>query len=358
MRATSAPWQLLSVILAGVLNEHQRRVIEYLKAENQALREQIGGKRVKLTDIERRRLAVLGKAVGRKTLSEICSIVTPDTILRWHRMLVARKYDGSKSRRCGRPRVMLAIRELVIRMATENRHWGYERIEGELRKVGHRVARTTVANILREDGIEPAPLRSKRTTWAEFLEMRWGSIAAMDFFTVEAWTLKGLKRFHVLFVIDLATRRVEIVGVTDRPNGKWVCNMLRRQLDDFDGFLRHHTHLIHDRDPLFTQAMADILGACGVQPIKLPPRSPNLNAYAERFVRSIKHECLNRLIPIGERHLQAAIDAYADHYNRTRPHQALGNELLAPSSESATNDGTVVCDERLGGLIRSYQRAA
>ena len=188
--------------------------------------------------------------------------------------------------------------------------------------------------------------------------MHWGSVAAMDFFTVEAWTTRGLTRFHVLFVIDLATRQVEVVGITDRPNGRWVCNALRRQLDSFDGFLRHHTHLIHDRDPLFTQAMAYMLGAYGVEPVKLPPRSPNLNAYAERFVRSIKHECLNRIVPIGERHLQAAIDAYVDHYNRERPHQGLGNELLAPSSESATDDGAVVCDDRLSGLIRSYRRAA
>ena len=358
MRATSAPWQLLSVIFAAILNEHQQRVIEYLKAENQILREQIGTKRVQLNDLDRHRLAVLGEAVGRKKLSEIYAIATPDTILRWHRTLVARKYDGSKSRRAGRPGFMPAIRELVIGMATENRHWGYERIEGELRKVGHRVARTTVANILREHGIEPAPLRSKRTTWREFLEMQWGSVAAMDFFAVEAWTTRGLTRFHVLFAIDLATRRVEIIGVTDRPNGRWVCNALRRQLDGFDGFLRQHTHLIHDRDPLFTTAMADMLGARNMQPVKLPPRSPNLNAFAEHFVRSIKHECLNRIIPIGERHLRSAIDVYVDHYNRERPHQGLGNELLTPSSESATDDGTVVCDDRLGGLIRSRRRAA
>ena len=315
-------------------------------------------KRIRLTDIECRRLAVLGKAVGRKTLSEICSIVTPDTIRRWHRTLVARKYDGSKSRRAGRTGVVPAIRALVIRMATENRHWGYERIEGELRKTGHRVARTTVANILRQHGLEPAPLRSTRTTWAEFLKMHWGSIAAMDFFTVEAWTYRGLTRFHVLFVIDLATRRVEVVGVTDRPNGQWVRNALRRQLDDFDGFLRHHTHLIHDRDPLFTTAMTEVLGARNMQPVRLPPRSPNLNAYAERFVRSIKHECMNWVIPIGERNVRDAINAYVDHYNHGRPHQGLGNELLTPSSESVTGESTVVCDEQLGGLIRSYRRAA
>ncbi|MFK7883054.1 MAG: transposase [Phycisphaerales bacterium] len=358
MRTSFYPWRLLSVILAGMLNEHQQRVIEYLKAENQVLREQLGPKRIRLNDDQRRQLAVLGRAIGCKALSEICSIVTPDTILRWHERLIAQKYDGSGSRSAGRPGIMRTIRELVIRMALENRHWGYERIEGELKKVGHRVASTTVANILAEHGLEPAPSRSSRTTWAEFLQAHWGSIAAMDFFTVEAWTLKGLTRLQVLFVIDLATRRVEIVGISDRPHGEWVRNVLRRQLDGFDGFLRSHTHLIHDRDPLFTQAMIDMLAACGVQSVKLPPRSPNLNAYAERFVRSIKHECLNRIIPIGEHHLTHAIDAYVDHYNRDRPHQGMHNELLTPNLSPVDSHGKIVCDEQLGGLIRSFRRAA
>ena len=358
MRPTLYPWQLLSIILAGVLNEHQQRVIEYLKAENHVLHEQLGGKRMRFNNDQRRRLAVLGKAIGREALSEVCSIVTPDTILRWHRKLIAQKYDGSKSRRLGRPGIMQDIRQLIVRMATANRHWGYERIEGELRKVGHRVARTTVANIMKEHGLEPAPTRSKHTTWAEFLKLHWGSIAAMDFFTVEAWTWKGLTRFHVLFVIDLATRRVEIVGVSSRPYGEWVCNVLRRQFDGFDGFLRNHRYLIHDRDPLFTQTMTDMLSVYGVQSVKLPPRSPNLNAYAERFVRSIKSECLDRIIPIGEQHLRHAIDAYIEHYNRDRPHQGLSNELLTPTSAPITTGGKIVCDERLGGLIRSYRRAA
>lgn len=358
MRPKLYPWQLFSVILASMLNEHQQRVIEYFKAENQILREQIGNKRLRFNDDQRRRLAVLGKVIGRKSLPEVCSIVTPDTILRWHRKLIACKYDGSNTRRVGRPGIMKEIRLLFVRMATKNRHWGYERIEGEMRKVGHRGARTTVANIMKEHGLEPAPMRSKHTTWAEFLRMHWGVIAAMDFFTVEVWTRKGLTRFHVLFIIDLASRRVEIAGISDRPYGKWVCNALRQQLDGFDGFLRKHRYLIHDRDPLFTQAMIHMLGAFGVNSVKLPPRSPNLNAYAERFVRSIKSECLDRIIPIGERHLRNTIDAYIDNYNRDRPHQGLNNELITPNSSPMNMDGKIVCDEKLGGLIRSYRRAA
>lgn len=320
MRPQLYTWQLLSVIVAGILNEHQQRVIDYLKEENRVLREQLGTKRTRLSDNQRRRLAVLGKALGRKALTEVCSIVTPDTIMRWHRKLIAKKYDGSGARKPGRPRVMQEIRELVLRFATENRAWGYERIEGELKKLGHRVARTTVANILSEHGIEPAPNRSKRTTWAEFLQMHWESIAAMDFFTVEVWTRKGLTRFHVLFVIDLSTRRVEVAGISSAPHGAWVEQVLRRQLDDFDGFLRNHKYLIHDRDPLFTKLVIEMLASAGVKSVKLPPKSPNLNAYAERFVRSIMHECFDRIIPIGEEHLWRAIDAYIRHYNHDRPH--------------------------------------
>ena len=358
MRQQLNPWQLLSVIVAGILNEQQQRVIDYLKEENRILREQLGSKRIRLTDDQRRRLAILGKALGHKVLSEICAIVTPDTIMRWHRKLIANKYDGSKTRKPGRPRVLQKIRQLVLRFATENRTWGYKRIEGELFKLGHRVARTTVANILREHGLEPAPNRSKRTTWAEFLQMHWESIAAMDFFTVEVWTSKGLTRFHVLFVIDLSTRRVEIAGISSTPHGAWVERVLRQQLDDFDGFLRNHKYLIHDRDPLFTKSMIEMLASAGTKSIKLPPRSPNLNAYAERFVRSIKHECLDRIIPIGEKHLWRAVDAYVQHYNHDRPHQGVENVVLDPSFEPAKPDGKVICDEQLGGLIRSYRRDA
>lgn len=358
MRPQLYPWKLLSVIVAGIINDQQQRVIDYLKEENQILREQLGSKRIRLTNDQRRRLAVLGKALGHKVLSEICSIVNPDTIMRWHRKLIASKYDGSKARKPGRPRVMLEIRKLVLRFATENRTWGYERIEGELKKIDHRVARTTVANILREHGLEPAPNRSKRTTWAEFLQIHWESIAAMDFFTVEVWTAKGLTRFHVLFVIHLSTRRVEIAGISSSPHGAWVERVLKRMTDDFDGFLRNHKYLIHDRDPLFAKSMIEMLESTGVNSMKLPPKSPNLNAYAERFVRSIKHECLDRIIPIGEKHLWRAVDAYVQHYNQDRPHQGMGNLVLDQSFEPAKPVGKVVCDEQFGGMIRSYRRVA
>jgi transposase InsO family protein len=302
-------------------------------------------------------LAVKSKALGRKLLSDICTIVTPDTIIRWHRELIARKYDGSKQRKSGRPRVMQAIRDRCVMMATENPSWGYSRIEGALANLGHRVGRSTIRRILKEHGLEPAPQR--HMPWSVFLRAHWEAIAATDFFTVEAWTLRGLVRFHVFFVIDLSTRRVEIVGITDQPNGAWVTRVTRSLVDGIDCFLLKHRYLIHDRDPLFTGQFQSLLRSVGVEPVKLPPRSPNLNAYAERFVRSIKEECLSKIIPIGERHLRLAVEEFAEHYHLERNHQGLGNRLIEGEAEAETEPVMQIeSRERLGGILRSYHRAA
>ncbi|TDI36478.1 MAG: transposase [Acidobacteria bacterium] len=185
------------------------------------------------------------------------------------------------------------IRELVIRMATENSTWGYTRICGALRNLGHDVGRSTVKRILAEHGLEPTNERSKRMLWSTFLKAHWGAIAATDFFTVEVLTRHGLVRYFVLFVIDLKTRRVEIAGISHQPHDEWMKQMARNLTDAIDGFLRDTRFLIHDRDPLFSASLRATLGAVGVETVKLPARSPNLNAYAERFVRSIKSKCLS-----------------------------------------------------------------
>ena len=177
-------------------------------------------------------------------LGEVASIVTPDTLLAWHRKLIARKYDGSDRRGPGRPPVMEKIRSLVVRMATENRDWGYTRIRGALANLGHRVARGTIANILKQNGIEPAPERLNKTTWREFLQAHWEVLAATDFFTVEVWTRSGLVRVAVLFVIELSTRRVEIAGMTTEPDGHWMTQIARNSTDDADGFLIGKKYLV------------------------------------------------------------------------------------------------------------------
>ena len=354
----SAPWQLMSVIIAGWMSRHQQQVIDYLKEENRVLREKIGKKRVRLNDDQRRRLAAKGKVLGRSHLAEVCSIVTPDTILRWHRQLIAKKYDSSGKRRPGRPRIMDRIRKLIVRMATENERWGYCRIQGALANVGHQVSRSTIRRTLKDHGIEPAPERGKRTPWKKFLKAHWGAIAAADFFTVEVWMLRGLTRIHVFFVIDLATRRVQIAGMSASPSGRWTEQMARNLTDPFDGYLRNHRCLICDRDPLYTRAFRNILGSSGVTVVRLPPRSPNLNAYAERFVRSIKSESLERMIFLGEQHLRTVIDEYMEHYHLERNHQGLENRLIAPSQTVGEPFEAVECRKRLGGMLNYYHRRA
>ena len=208
MRLGFDPFRLLLISLAGWLNQRQQDVIDYLQEENRVLREQLGDKRLRFNDEQRRRLAVRAKKLGWRMLHDVTTIVTPATLLAWHRRLIAEKYDGSKRRGPGRPRTKDEIQQLVVRMATENRAWGYRRIQGALANLGHEVARGTIANILKEHGLEPAPERERKTTWKEFLARQRDVIVAADFFTIEAWTRKGLTRFLVLFLIDLSSRRV------------------------------------------------------------------------------------------------------------------------------------------------------
>jgi len=225
MRATFDPFFFVVTSVAGWMNQHQRHVIDYLMEENRVLREQIGNRRFKFTDDQRRRLAAKAKAVGRKLLAQVATIVTPDTLLAWHRKLIARKYDGSAFRGPGRRPSAEEIAALVVRMAQENRGWGYRRIQGALGNLGHLLAHNTIANILKRNGVEPAPERSRKTTWKEFLNQHWQQIVASDFFTVEVWTPTGLKRCVILFFMELSTLRLEIGGIASRANGLWRCRL-------------------------------------------------------------------------------------------------------------------------------------
>ena len=357
MAAVLHPWQILVTTLAGWINRHQEAVIDYLCEENRVLKQQLGHRRLRLTDDQRRRLAVRGKAIGRRALAEVASLVTPDTILRWHRQLIAQKWTH-KRRSPGRPRVMEIIADLVVRMARENPRWGYTRIQGALYNVGHRVGRTTIANILEKNGIDPAPERGKRTTWSQFLKAHWNVLAAADFFTVEVWGPRGLVTFYVFFVIELATRRIEIAGITPNPNEPWMMQIGRNITDPVDGFLAEKELVILDRDSKFSMAFRDLLKDAGVDVVRLPYRSPDLNAYAERFVRSIKDECLSRMILFGERSLRRATREYAAHYHTERNHQGINNRLIEPDDHAGSASSVIKCVQRLGGMLRFYHRAA
>jgi HTH-like domain len=280
MQAILDPFTFLIISIAGWMNQRQQQVIEYLVEENRVLREQIGNRRMRLTDNQRCRLAVKAKRLSRKVLAQVATIVTPETLLAWHRKLIAMKYDGSKYRSPGRPPTAADISALVVRMAEENRGWGYRRIQGALSNLGHIVARTTIANILKRHGIEPVPERSRKTTWKEFLTRHWDQIVATDFFTMEVWTCSGLTRFIVLFFMDLSTRRVQIGGIASSPDGLWMVQIARNLTDAVDGFFAGKRYLIHDRDPLYTREFLATLATIGIESVKLPPQSPNLKAYA------------------------------------------------------------------------------
>jgi len=354
MTADSLPLRLLLATLAGWVNRHQQHVIDYLVEENRALREQLRGRRIQLTDEQRRRLATKGQRLGRRVLQQVATIVTPDTILRWYRRLIAQKWT-SDCRRPGRPGLMKEIAALIVRMATENPAWGYSRIQGALKNLDHRVARSTVARVLKDKGIPPAPGRP--SSWRTFMRAHWGAIAGADFFTTEVWTVRGLVTYYTLFVLDLKSRRVEIVGSTRNPDAAFMGQAARRLTDAVDGFLARHRVLICDRDGKWTDGFRALLEGAGVRIVRTPVQAPNANAYAERFVRSIREECLDRLILFGERRLLHVLKEFVVHYHEEQNHQGLGNDLIAPAPRAVGRAG-IRCRDRLGGLFRYYYQAA
>ncbi len=345
-------------IFAGWVNSHQNDVIAYLQTELAVTRELVPNKRILLTDTQRARLARAAKKLNFAARDKYVTLFTPGTVLGWFRDLVAAKYDGSTTRRKpGRPRKSVEIRNLVIRMAIENPTWGYVRISGAMFGVGYAVSPSTIKRILVEAGIPTDDRHLKGFTWKQFLEVHWSTLAATDFFTVEALTWHGLVRYHVLFVIHLETRLVEIAGIVHRPHGDWVKQMFRNLTDAIDGFLLGKTHILMDRDPVFTKDARDLLRNAGVKPVRLPAKSPNLNAFAERFVGSVRRECLDKRVILGEQHLREVIRQYILHYNQERPHQGIGNVLIAPKRSAAANDnGPVRRTERIGGLLSYYHR--
>jgi len=355
----------MEVMLRLLQNDTERallKAIDYLMAEVKVLRRKYDrdfGRRLLLNDEQRRELAEKARAVIRHGHGHVIQIVRPDTLMRWYRRLVAREFDSSrKPRRTGRPETAPHVCKLILRFARENRSWGYDRIVGAMENLGHTVSDQNVGNILKRHGLEPVPERRPNGTWKEFLDRHLAVMWATDFFTVEALTMRGLVTYYVLFFIHLESRRVVLGGLTPHPDAAWM-QQIARNVSGFDGELAGARYLIHDRDPKFIPfdtVLPDI-----VKVVKLPPRSPNLNAFAERFVLSIKSECLNHFIPLGERFLRHIIREYLAHYHAERNHQGSGidNELLVPDERVDDNRrGRVVKSSRLGGLLRFYHRAA
>ena len=349
-------WLTLVTCLAYCVDKELWKAIDYLKEQVRVLKEeQKDDKRILLNDQQRIRLAAKAKRLTRELLEATTVLFTPETVLGWYRKFVAQKYDGSKNcQNPGRPRISQEIIDLVIRFKKENPHWGYTRIRDYIVYLGYKIGETTVRNILVENGYDPEPDLTRKTTWKEFIKSHWNVLAACDFFSIELFVKGKLVRCMVLFAIDVATRKVEILGLHAQPNGPWM-EQLARNVSAEGSFLAGKKSLIHDRDPLYTDKFDNILKAAGVEPVKLPPRSPNLNAHAERLVRSVKEECLDHLILSSESQLRYALSEYLQYYHHERIHQGI-NRIIEPQHEGCQGD--IICIERLGGLLRSYHRKA
>ena len=282
-------------------------------------------------------------------------LVTPGTVLRWHRRLVARKWTYPD--RTGRPPVSTEIAALIERLATENHGWGYQRIQGELLKLGHRVGASTIRRVLRALKIPPAPERGSDTTWRTFLHTQASTMLATDFFHVDCAVT--LQRLYCLFVMEVGSRYVHILGITANPDGPWTTQQIRNLLMDLGDRAAGFRFLVRDRTGQFTSAFDAVLADAGIEVVKIPPRSPKANAYAERFVLTARKEVTDRMLIFGERHLRTILAQYEAHYNGRRPHRS--RQLCPPRPDHPVADLSRKRIQRrpvLGGLINEYERAA
>ena len=336
------------VWLLGRPRRSKEMEILVLRHELAILRRQTS--RPKLTRADRALLASLSRSLARPAWAVFP--IKPETLLRWHRQLIARRWTYSH-RTPGRPPLERSLRELILRLAEENPHWGYKRIVGELKGLGIPVSATSVRKVLLEAGLQPAPQRT-HSSWRAFLRAQASSMLACDFLTVET---AFLQRIYVLFFISLATRRIEYVACTSTPDGGWVAQQARNLIMRF-GDEQPFRFLVHDRDTKFSHAFDEVFRSEGIRVIHTPVQAPNANAYAERWVRTLRADCLDRILILGRRHLEHVLRVYRCHYNEHRPHRAL--HLLPPSGRDPTPLNATAHPRRrdlLGGLIHEYDAA-
>ena len=307
--------------------------------------------RPRFTSSDRAFVALLAGLVPRERWRSF--LVTPQTILDWHRTLVKKSWTYPH-RRPGRPSLPDETVGLICRLAEENPRWGYLRIVGELKKLGFTVSKTSVAAVLRRHGIPPAP-RRQGPTWSQFLSAQAKGIVATDFFQIDTVLLL---RYYVLFVIEVQSRAVHVLGATANPNGAWVTQVARNFASDLEETGRNFRFLIRDRDTKFTRSFDEVFASIGIETIRTPVRSPRANAYAERFVRTIRQECLDHLLVVSRRHLDQVLAEFVRHYNDARPHRGLQLAQPIPRPGTVIDDGTIIRTDVLGGIIHEYERAA
>jgi putative transposase len=300
-------------------------------------------------------LAALVRMLPRNRWGSV--FVQPETVRRWHRSLIARRWSYPH-RRPGRPATGAGVRALIVRLARENPGWGYRRIQGELAGLGVRIAASTVWSILRQAEIDPAPRRSSES-WREFLRAQASGIVACDFFTVDTVLFR---RLYVLVFIELATRHVYLAGITANPTGEWATQQARNIIETFVERTQPIRFLIHDRDSKFTAAFDEVFRSDGIRTIRTPVRAPRANAFIERWIGTVRRECLDRMLILNRRHLERALPVYIRHYNEHRPHRSLDQrppiEEPPPGSETNVDLDHVRRRDLLGGLIHEYKAAA
>ena len=332
-----------------VLLRHQLRILQRKR-----------GRAPRLARWERLTLAVLvaklvRRVPGRGELRRSLVLFQPETVLKWHRDLVRRKWTFTRSPAAGRPPLVAELEALVLRLAAENGRWGYSRIHGELRKLGHAISRSAVRDVLKRHHVAPAPQRGRRgDSWRAFLRRHGEQLLACDFFTVETLFLQTL---HVLFFSEVGTRRVHVAGCTAHPTAAWVTQQARQLCWSLQDRAQPMRFLLHDRDAKFPPSFDTVFAAEGLEVVRTPYRAPNANAYAERWVRSAREECFDHLLIVNEAHLRHVLTGYAAYFNQARPHQGLDQRIpQAPAPRPQT--GPVQCRDALGGLLHDYYREA
>jgi putative transposase len=311
--------------------------------------------RPQLQPKDRALLAALSRRLPRARWSVF--LVKPETLLAWHRRLVRRRWTYPSTSK-GRPPVSDEVQQLIVRLACENPRWGYQRIRGELLRLGCQLSASSIRRVLRAHGMDPAPRRAP-TTWRSFLRRQAAGILACDFFTVDTvW----LQRLYVLFVIELRSRRGHLAGVTAHPTGPWVAQQARNLLLDLGDRAAAFNFLIRDRDAKFSRAFDDVWRSTGAEIIRTPVQAPNANAVAERWIGTVRRECLDHLLIVGRQHLVGVLRGYVEHYNQRRPHRSLGLGTPMPSVAGDAASAPALRQLRrrdvLGGLIREYEWAA